>query len=134
MHVKVNVFESAILFQAAHMAQSGQSYAEALASRDLARRLQAIAPEGATRLDPRGERSLSIDLNVNELAQLHWQLENGQHWSFAKWTDEIMAAFGVLIERMAGLIKDAQAKDAFDALPEDERQRALAQAKKEQDG
>ena len=133
MKIQINVVEAGWLHQAALLSQVGQSFAEAKEARELGKRLAAFLPQGEpVRIAVDGPREITVEMSAEELQMLHWQLANGTRWPFAEWGDMIMTAFGNLITSMAEWIKDVQAKAAFDALPEGEKQKALAQAKKEE--
>jgi len=132
MEIYVTEWEAGWLHQAALLSQEGQTFEQAREARALGQRLAVSLPKGQTiRYRHDAGRNISIDLATHEIQLLHWHLANGTRWPFAQWSDTVMNAFGELIQRMAQHLRDARAKDAFDALPEAERQKALAQAKKE---
>jgi len=135
MRIELTLLETGWLHQAALLSQAGQSFAEAKETRELGKRLAAFLPQGEPiRVKTDGPRDITIDLSAEELQMLHYHLANGTRWPFDQWGDVVMTAFGGLIERMASWLKDATAKAAFDALPEAEKLKAVAQAKKELKG
>jgi len=131
MRITVSRSEAALLSNAAIMAQQGQPFGEAQRLRDLSQRIIGSMQVETIRIEVNQERDVALDLSTDELDLLHYHLANGTRWPFDRWPESAMTVFGGLIESMAEWLKAARAKDAFDALPEDEKRKALAQSQKE---
>ena len=132
MEIKVSRSEAGILSRAAIMAQQGQPFGEAQRMRRLSERIIGNMQAEAIRIEVNQARDVALSLTTDEIELLHHHLVNGTSWPFAQWPESAMIVFGRLIENMSAWLKDARAKDAFDALPESEKRKALAGAKKEQ--
>jgi hypothetical protein len=132
MQIETTYLETNWLIEAAIYSQRGQQFTGAQKARALARRIVEQMPVGIREVASDDMRTVALDLTTEELSTLYRQVANGQQWPFADWSDSIMDTFGQLIEHMAGWVKDSQAKDTFDALPESEKRKARTLGDKEQ--
>jgi len=130
MEIRVTLLEAGWLHQAALLSQAGQSFGDAKQARELGQRIAALLPEGEPIKVKSGEpRNIKVEIETHELLMLYAQLTGGARWPFDQYSDLMMDLFAALIDQMAEWLKDSKAKDAFDALPDAEKRKALAQAK-----
>ena len=130
MEIQVTALEAGWLITAARKSQTGQTYEGARVSRALVRHIRSAMPKDLRKIGVGGPTKPLV-LSTDQLRFLHWQLAEGKHWEFDGWADELMDAFGELIDKMFDWTAQSEAKDTYDALPEKDRARIDAEAQKE---
>ena len=104
MKITVTLTEAQLLMAAGNLAQDNMNYAEMTEVAALVERIRQEAgiTDDTIRVGEPADRE--IDLGEREIGLLHNELANGRRWAFSKWTPEIKAMFGGLIDKMEGAL------------------------------
>ena len=137
MQITVTGIGAAWLRLAAHLSQIGRPLEDAKAARALCKRLLDESNGVLTDMENGGSKvededaTITYEVKTDDLTRLDFGLKQSNRWPFNAWSDEIFDSFVSLVAQVSEWLEESHRVDKWQALPESEKRKALAAAKKE---